>query len=119
MCRIDPMVDKFLGQLVEHPRHSVALYVIGEFTGYGTAKPEWSEKYSYLCTVIKALDLAGVLEAVEKQWIPKDLLLELLVADIDVTTLNEIVDTLTVPQKVLLGKLLKSIKRELEKSMED
>ena len=119
MCKIEPMVDEFLGQLVKEPRHSVALYVIGEINGYGTAMPHWYEHYGYLISVIKALDLSGVLEAVQKEWLPKSLLHELLVAEIDSTVIMEIADTLTVPQKALLLKLLKSIKEHLEEDAED
>lgn len=119
MCKIEPMVDKFLGQLVKEPRHSVALYVIGEINGYGTAMPHWYENYGYLIGVIKALDLSGVLEVVQKGLLPKSLLHELLVVEIDSNSVMEIADTLTVPQKMLLLKLLKSIKEHLEEDTED
>lgn len=119
MCRIEPMVDKFLGQLVKEPRHSVAIYVIGEFNGYGTANPHWWEKYYYYCNIIKGLDVSGILEAVQKGWLPKSLLHELLVEEIDISNLDEIADTLTVQQKALLVKLLRAYMEQLEKDMED
>lgn len=119
MCKIEPMVDKFLGQLVKEPRHSVALYVIGEFNGYGTAMPHWYERYGYLISVIKALDVSGVLESVQKDWLPKSLLIELLNEQIDADEVYNITRTLAPNQRALFVKLLRAFKEQLEEDTED
>ena len=119
MCRIEPMVDKFLGQLVKEPRHSVALFVIGEINGYGTAMPHWYYEYGCFIGIIKALDVAGILEAVHKEWLPKSLLIELLNEQVDADAIYNITRTLTPNQRALFLKLLKSFKEHLLEDAED
>ena len=60
-----------------------------------------------------------VLEAVQKEWLPKSLLLELLNDEPDADSTCKIVDTLTDRQRALFAKLLVSFREQLEESMED
>ena len=119
MCRIEPMVDKFLEQLVKEPRHSVALFVIGEINGYGTAMPHWYYEYGCFTGIIKALDVSGILEAVHKEWLPKSLLIELLNEQVDADAVCDIARTLTPNQRALFLKLLKQFNEQLEENAED